>query len=103
MTGVQTCALPICFPVTIEDQLDTAVAFALNVTLRKEYGWTNYTRDLYKAMLYAAPQPQPIDVEKLKAIPINGDNSARTKIYIRGYNDAIDHLCAHYNITKKGE
>ena len=35
-------------------QLDAAVAFALNVTLRKEYGWTNYTKDLYKLMIAAA-------------------------------------------------
>ena len=38
-------------------QLDTAVAFALNVKLSGDYTWSSYMHDLYKAMISAAPQP----------------------------------------------
>lgn len=34
--------------------LDRAVAFALNVTLSGDYGWSSYMRDLYARMLTAA-------------------------------------------------
>ena len=34
-------------------QLDAAVTFALNVKLHKDYGWINYTADLYKMMIAA--------------------------------------------------
>ena len=38
-------------------QLDTAVAFALNVFLHEGYNWSDYMRDLYQRMLSAAPEP----------------------------------------------
>ena len=46
MTGVQTCALPICFPVTIEgsdDWLDDFESLFLNLSsnLGKECDWWN--------------------------------------------------------------
>lgn len=39
------------------DQLDRAVAFALNVSLGGDYRWTDYMRDLYGRFLSAAPKP----------------------------------------------
>lgn len=44
---------------------------------------------------------QPVDVEKLKAKPLNDDNSVHTRIYIRGYNEAIDRLAANYDFVPK--
>lgn len=38
-------------------QLDTAVAFALNVKLSEGYMWSDYMRDVYQRMLAAAPSP----------------------------------------------
>lgn len=36
--------------------LDRAVAYALNVQIHGEYGWTQYMRDLWNGMLSAAPE-----------------------------------------------
>lgn len=36
--------------------LDSAVAYALNVQIHGEYGWTPYMRDLWNCMLAAAPE-----------------------------------------------
>ena len=59
---------------------------------------------LHKAMLSAAPPIQPIDTEKLKLIQSYSLNEEPHKHgFVKGYNSAIDHLAAHYNITKKGE
>jgi hypothetical protein len=33
--------------------LDSAVAFALNVKISRDYGWSKYMRDVYRAMLSA--------------------------------------------------
>lgn len=38
-----------------EAMLDRAVAFGLNVSLSKDYGWTPYMRDLWATMLAASP------------------------------------------------
>lgn len=35
--------------------LDSAVAFALNVTISGKYNWSAYMRDVYRTMLRAAP------------------------------------------------
>jgi hypothetical protein len=39
-----------------EAMLDTAVAFALNVRISADYGWTPYMRDLWVRMIAAAPK-----------------------------------------------
>lgn len=41
------------------------------------------------------------DLESLKAKPLSDDDSAHTRIYIHGYNDAIDQLSAKGLITNK--
>lgn len=40
-------------------QIATAVTFGFSAKLGGEYGWTDYMRDLYQAMLTAAPQNNP--------------------------------------------
>lgn len=49
-------------PITPSDaMLDRAVAFALNVSVRSDYNWTAYMRDVWARMLSAAPQPREWD------------------------------------------
>jgi len=83
-------------------QLDAAVSFALNVKLSSEYGWTNYTRDLYQTMLSAAPTPAPteIDLDGLKhdaCIDCEAMNSTESCFV----EMAIDYIATRYDFVRK--
>ena len=39
--------------------IDAAVAFALNVQVTGNNGWSHYMRDLYETMVNAAPEADP--------------------------------------------
>lgn len=54
--------------------LDRAVAFALNVKISGDYGWTAYMRDLWKTMLQGVPvRDGPLEAQAL-AQPNSGRN-----------------------------
>jgi len=47
--------------------IDAAVAFALNVTVSGQNGWSHYMRDLYETMAKAAPDAELTDKEALES------------------------------------
>lgn len=42
-----------------EEMMDRGVAFALNVKIGSDYGWTPYVRDMFTTMLAASPLAEP--------------------------------------------